>query len=218
MFQRILVPLDGTTHAEQALPVAARIARASGGSIVLLQVADAPAEYEGLSKFPSPITKENMAVELTRDSGYLATVAELEDLRGIEITTEALAGAVLPALISAVQSKGIDLVVICSHGDTGLKHWMLGSVVQELARHSPVPVLVLRADGVLSTVRHDSLRALVALDGSPFAEAALEPAAHVIAALAAPVKGALHLTQVVTGPASYRRLRSEIHSDPHIVG
>ncbi len=218
MFQRILVPLDGTTHAEQALPVAARIARASGGSIVLLQVADAPVEYEGLSKFPSPITKENLAVERTRDSGYLATVAEADDLRGIEITTEALAGAVLPALISAVQSKGVDLVVICSHGDTGLKRWMLGSVAQELARHSPVPVLVLRAGGVLSTVRHDSLRALVALDGSPFAEAALVPAAHVIAALAAPGKGALHLTQVVTGPASYRRLRSEIHSDPHIVG
>src|SRR5260370_26687021 len=95
---------------------------------------------------------------------------------------------------------------------------MVGSGAQELARHSPVPVLVLRAGGVLSTVRHDSLRALVALDGSPFAEAALKPAACLIAALAAPVKGVLHLTQVVTGPASYRRLRSEIHSDPHIVG
>src|SRR5260370_17633555 len=110
MFQRILVPLDGTTHAEQALPVAARIARASGGSIVLLQVADAPVEYEGLSKFPSPITKENLAVEPTRDSGYLTTVAETGDLRGIGITTEAFAGAVLPALISALQPKRFHLL------------------------------------------------------------------------------------------------------------
>ncbi len=218
MFQRILVPLDGTTHAERALPIAARIARASGGSIVLLEVADAPIKYEALSKYPSPITKEALAVELTRDTGYLTAVAESDDLRGIDITTEALAGAVVPTLISAIQSNRIDLVVICSHGDTGLKRWMLGSVAQELARHSPVPALVLRAGGVLSTVRHDSLRALVALDGSPFAEAALVPAAHVTAALAAPGKGALHLMQVVTMPASYPRLRSEMHSDPHVVG
>jgi nucleotide-binding universal stress UspA family protein len=218
MYQRILVPLDGTTHAERALPVAARIARASGASMVLLQVADAPVEYGALSKYPSPITKENLAVERTGDSGYLATVAESDELQGIEITTEVLAGAILPTLISAVQAKGIDLIVMCSHGDTGLKRWMLGSVAQELARHSPAPVLVLREGLDLSTVRHDSLRALVALDGSPFAEAALVPAAQSMAALAAPGRGALHLMQVVTGPASYRRLRSELHSDPHRVG
>lgn len=131
MYQRILVPLDGTTHAERALPVAARIARASGASMVLLQVADAPVEYGALSKYPSPITKENLAVERTGDSGYLATVAESDELQGIEITTEVLAGAILPTLISAVQAKGIDLIVMCSHGDTGLKRWMLGSVAWE---------------------------------------------------------------------------------------
>ncbi|HKF35815.1 MAG TPA: universal stress protein [Ktedonobacteraceae bacterium] len=100
----------------------------------------------------------------------------------------------------------------------GLKRWMLGSVAEVLARHSPAPVLVLREGPDVSTVRHDPLRALVALDGSPFAEAALVPAAHCMAALAAPGRGALHLMQVVTGPASYRRLASSLHSDPHIVG
>jgi len=45
MFKRILVPLDGSTRAESALPVAARIARAYGGSITLLRVAEAPTEY-----------------------------------------------------------------------------------------------------------------------------------------------------------------------------
>lgn len=218
MYQRILVPLDGTTHAERALPVAARIARASGASMVLLQVADTPVEYEALSKYPSPITKEDLAVERTRDAGYLTTIAASDKLQGIDITTEVLAGALLPTLISAVQAKGIDLIVLCSHGDTGLKRWMLGSVAQELARQSPSPVLVLRQGLDLSTVRHDSLRALVALDGSPFAEAALVPAAQSMAALAAPGRGALHLMQVVTGPASYRRLASSLHSDPHVVG
>src|SRR5215469_16593634 len=116
MYQRILVPLDGTAYAERALPVAARIARASCASIVLLQVADAP--VEALSKYPSSITIKDLAVELTRDTSYLTTLAASDELRGIEITTEALAGALLPTLISAVQAKGIDLIVLCSHGDT----------------------------------------------------------------------------------------------------
>ncbi len=100
--------------------------------------------------------------------------------------------------------KHVDLIVMCSHGRTGFKRWTLGSVAQKVARHSPLPVLLLRERSPesidLQADRTHALRALVALDGSSFAEAALMPAAHLITALASPGQGALHLAQVVNLP------------------
>lgn len=102
-----------------------------------------------------------------------------------------------------------------------MKRWVLGSVAQKLARHSPMPVLVLHESGsMLPGPRPDGgpLRALVTLDGSALARAALEPAAQVVAALAAPGHGALHLLRVgkppqldekKLGPDQIAALRSE---------
>ena len=90
-----------------------------------------------------------------------------------------------------------------SQGKTGVKRWLMGSVAQKIARYSPVPVLVLRESGAQPTgARPDSnpLRALVTLDGSVLAKAALQPAAQLIAALSAPAPGALHLLRVVKPP------------------
>ena len=80
--------------------------------------------------------------------------------------------------------------------------WALGSVAQGLAHSSSVPLLVLREGGpVTAFSRADVTRplyAFVALDGSPFAETALVPAANLVTALAAPNEGVLHLIRVVT--------------------
>src|SRR5205085_2917156 len=102
-----------------------------------------------------------------------------------------------------------DIIVMSSHGDTGFKRWVLGSVAQKVSRHSPVPVLVLHEDGSTpESIFPDPLRplrsimALVALDGSTFAEAAIEPAANLVAALAAPAEGILLFTSIVSLPAA----------------
>ena len=96
----------------------------------------------------------------------------------------------------------VNLIVISSHGRTGLKRWALGSVALGLAHSSSVPLLVLREGrSVPAFTRTDvtlPLSAFVALDGSPFAETALVPAANLVTALAAPGEGVLHLTQVIT--------------------
>jgi nucleotide-binding universal stress UspA family protein len=82
-----------------------------------------------------------------------------------------------------------------------MTRWALGSVAEKVARHAHIPVLVLREGGPVPAGPHPDptrpLRALVALDGSARAKAALEPAARLIAALAAPAHGALHLARVV---------------------
>ncbi len=203
MFQRILVPLDGSTRSELALPVAARIARAVGGSVVLLQVVSVTVDGR---PFYVPNTSFMQAVlndELAKAREYLVHIARSDDLLGIKTETEATLDVVAPTILTYAQLHKIDIIVMSSHGLTGFKRWALGSVAQKVVRHSPVPVLLLREGGpadLHSDATHP-LRALVALDGSSLAETVLEPTAHLVAALAAPAAGALHLTQVVKPPA-----------------
>jgi len=199
MFQHILVGLDGSTRAEQALPVAARIARATDGTVLLVQVVNQPIDYSG--GWAPLVAGEIIEVEMDGATDYLKAVAASQILAGIETRTEVSLGMPAQYLIAVTEAHESDLVVICSHGRTGLTRWALGSVAHSLVHQSAVPVLVLRQEDVLSLSANREqprpLRTLVPLDGSPLAEAALNPAAHLTAALAAPTQGALHLVQVV---------------------
>jgi nucleotide-binding universal stress UspA family protein len=211
MFKRILVPLDGSTRAERAVPVAARIAQASGGSVILLQVAVIPIDIESAKKPPEIYSQEAFDKGVADASSYLEGVAKSGVLAGTKTETEAVTGAVAPSILSAIQSLQADLVVMCSHGYTGFKRWALGSVAHKLVPHSPVPVLVLRDGGVVpATAAQQPIRAFVPLDGSPLSEAALEPAAQLVAALAPSAQGALHLMRVVDIPSSYGKFRSSV--------
>jgi nucleotide-binding universal stress UspA family protein len=202
MFKRILLPLDGSTRAESAIPIAARIAQASGGSVILLQVADIPIDIESEKKSVGIQAWEGFASVRS----YLEGVAKSDALVGAKTETQALTGAVAPSILSAVQSLQADLVVLCSHGFTGLKRWTLGSVTHKLVPHSPVPVLVLRDGGpVPATAAQHPMRAFVPLDGSLLSESALEPAAQLVAALAPPTQRALQLIRVVDIPSSHSK-------------
>ncbi len=198
MFQRILVPLDGSARAERALPVAAQIARASGGSLLLVQVIKQPIDYSGgLSPVPL-LTDRFMESEMGAVENYLKAVAASPVLTGIVTRTDVSYGLPAQYLIGVTEVEGIDLVVICSHGRTGFTRWALGSVAHALVHQSTAPVFVLRQPDDLPPLETGHpLRALVPLDGSQLAETALSPAAYLVAALAAPAQGALHLAQVI---------------------
>lgn len=209
MFKRILVPLDGSPRAESALAVAARVAHASDSPIVLLQVVSIPATSVPFTYGPdmaqSPMYAQEL-IEMAQANAekYLAEIAKLDTLAGINVEMEVIPGTAGMTIINTTSEEHIDLIVMCSHGETGFKRWALGSVAQHISRHSSVPVLVLREDGTALTSEFpDSLRplrsiiGLVALDGSKMAEATLEPAANLVAALAAPSQGSLILSMVV---------------------
>jgi nucleotide-binding universal stress UspA family protein len=206
MFQRVLVPLDGSSRAEQALPVAVRIARASGGAVVLLRVVNLSTEFEAYSSAgPGAIqATADAIIEEARD--YLQGKAGSSNLAGVQTETEAISGQAAAAILSAVDTHHIDLIVMCSHGYTGMIRWTVGSVAEKVAHRSPVPVLMLREGGPTLANQHPpgrrSLRALVPLDGSAQAITAIVPAAQLIAALSAPEQGILHLTQVVILPVA----------------
>lgn len=198
MFQHILVPLDGSFRAEQALPVAARLARATGGSLLLVRVVSPPIDYSG-GLTPVPLMIDQIVEsEMAGAADYLTAVAARPNLAGIESATEVLFGYPAHQLSEAAQAHGSDLVVLCSHGRTGFTRWALGSVAHTLVHQSTVPLLVLRQEHALAHVEAARLFCtLVPLDGSALAEAVLTPAVAVTEALAAPERGALHLVQVV---------------------
>src|SRR6266852_9879489 len=78
--------------------------------------------------------------ELEQAKHYLAGVAQSEHLVGIRTDTEALSGAAALTILDVAHRQHVDLIVMCSHGHTGFKRWMLGSVAQQVARHSSAPV------------------------------------------------------------------------------
>ncbi|HEX6797367.1 MAG TPA: universal stress protein [Ktedonobacterales bacterium] len=197
MYTHVLVPLDGSERAERALPVAERIARASKGRITLLQAVNMPlpvgAPYDTAALSASSI--EQCEAEAT---AYLTRIAGWPLLSGLQVETVVATGAPALVILDIAAEKGADLTVLCGHGRTGASRWVLGSVAEHVARQSPVPVFVLRAQGPTPAHPHPDpdqpLHVLVPLDGSPFAEAALAPAAEMTLALAgtAAVEGLRH--------------------------
>lgn len=203
MFQRILVPLDGSPGAERALPVAARIARNAGGSLVFLHVVS-PAVV--LEKMPSPVHQTVSTIEkeervLSDAANYLAAVITTyaEELIGVPTEMDVAFGLTSPTLASAARLEQVDLVVMCSHRETNLGQWGIEGIAQQTLRRSPVPCLILNEHGQipLPDANHP-LRAIVPLDGSLFAELALEPALQILSQLACSSQDELRLVRIVT--------------------
>jgi nucleotide-binding universal stress UspA family protein len=200
MFKRILVPLDGSPRAEEALPVAARIARAGGGSIILVRVVSTVAEYMPSVPAKPALFQTVSDTDRVQAESYLSAIASSDRFLHIPVETQVLFGLIAPTILSVAAYQRADLIVICSHGLSGATRWVMGSVAEKVARYGNVPVFVLRESGVFPP-EYDAdnaraVRVLVPLDGSEYARAALKPAAYLAAALASPAHGTLHLVQV----------------------
>ncbi|MBO0783491.1 MAG: universal stress protein, partial [Ktedonobacteraceae bacterium] len=185
MFKKILVPLDGSTRAERAISVAARLARARGGSVVLVRAMSFSSMYgPGLAFYPT-VTPSMVIEEQEAEKHYLSHAASSPEVAGIPIETIHSQGDAASAILAAAEATQADLIVLCSHGRTGFMRWALGSVAEKVAHHASMPVLILRDSGSVPSAPHPDptspLRALVPLDGSALAKAVLEPVAQLIA-------------------------------------
>ena len=170
----ILLPLDGSTIAEQALPVVGTLAHRSGTKVHLASVVQQLAVF--LPTGEEPVPDPGLAPEL-RDhlTEYLRSTAEaLETTHGVEVTYALLEGSPAQALADHARAKRVGLIVMTTHGHSGITRFWLGSVADRLLRWVKMPVLLLRpTDGALQTeFRHT----LVALDGLSEGERVLEPA------------------------------------------
>jgi len=199
MFQKILVPLDGSARSELALPVASRLARASHGTVKLVQAVSPPDKFMvSVGTFVLPeILDENMLAA----KAYLENVAKTSELEDIQTSTTAVISHPAQAIIAEAKADNVDLVVMCSHGSAATLRWSLGSIAEKVARHAPSPVFILHESYPFPAKaeagsRH-RVRVLVPLDGSELAEVTIVPAALLASALATPARSELHLTRIV---------------------
>jgi nucleotide-binding universal stress UspA family protein len=216
MFKRILVPLDGSQASERAIPVAARIARASGATIVFVEVVLPPVEF-GTYSVNRVVELKPSAFERREEAaaGYLTRLREThaDDLAGIHTELDVASGAVSTQIYEAARLEGIDLIVLCSHGESGLQRWAFGSIAQEAIRHSPAPVLALNEHGTSPALQDAThpLRVLVPLDGSALAESVILPAAYLVTALSTSLHNEMHFLHVVGQPPAYGSMKSQAH-------
>ena len=203
-YRSILVPLDGSPLAEQALPLAIQIAQQGNSKLRLAlvhQIPPAPLDPGSARMFTS--------IELaTRKSerAYLRGVQARLRERGIRLSSAVtLKGAVGPTLAQYTREIGVDLVVMATHGRGGVRRAWLGSVADHLIHHLEIPVLLVRPGEVTAApeFKPGTRQILVPLDGSPLAEEALEPAGHLSRLWAADVTllQVVYPVLLVTDPA-----------------
>lgn len=138
-FERILVPTDGSSTSEHALKVALDVAATMGSSVTGLYVMDSSA----YAAFPGDLEWESIRQMLERESEEaLAEVRELCEDQGTTCKAMVREGHPAEEIIEA--SRDHDLVVMGTHGRSGLEHLLMGSVTEKVIRHAPVPVLVVR--------------------------------------------------------------------------
>jgi nucleotide-binding universal stress UspA family protein len=169
---QILVPLDGSSFGEQALPLALAVARRAQGEVHLVKVhVPPPPPTKGV--FDGRV--DGAATET--ETRYLRALAELVGaLHGVTTHTALLAGDVIAGLDAYVRDHGITTVVMTSHGRGGLSRAWLGSIADALVRHVDVPVLIVRPNGGSQPTDADAVRLdhiLVPLDGSTLSEGAV---------------------------------------------
>jgi nucleotide-binding universal stress UspA family protein len=153
---RILVPLDGSALAETALPTAASLADATGAALLLLRAAEAPALAVG-----DPTEAQ---VKVVREAeGYLEAVKHrLQTETRAAVSTAVWYGHPAEAIAEATHFNRVNMVVMTTHGRSGLGRILLGSVAESVIRSTATPILVLHPDGApLQAPRGESRAAAI---------------------------------------------------------
>ncbi|MFT4037699.1 MAG: universal stress protein [Thermomicrobiales bacterium] len=145
MYSRIVVGLDGSELSERALESGAELAKALNVPLHLVRVADLANVHWGSSEAADAYAQlsQEMAHEQTAASSYLDVMAAPLRDDGLTVTTEVRSGTAARELLKL--SGPDDLLVVASHGRSGLERLLLGSVAEEVARKAQGPVLITRA-------------------------------------------------------------------------
>ncbi len=141
MYRRILVPLDGSTLAETAIPHAQHLASSSGAKLELIRVA--------LLRFVHAPDRNGYVVQEEGDraeaESYLERWRRTLMAGGIDVTCQVRGGNVAEEIVEYAAATGADLIVMSTHGRTGARLWAYGSIAEKVLRAAPCSVLVVRS-------------------------------------------------------------------------
>lgn len=177
MYRLIHVPLDGSLYAEQALPLAIELAKRDGAALQIVRVHE-PIEGEFLHRpgtYGSALDRELM--DNAREQ-LNATVSAVAEKTGFRADIALLKGPIPEMVARHASASQADLLVMTTQARGPLGRLWFGSVADALVRQAPIPILLVRPAESTTDSTQQSLvrRVLIPLDGSPFAEEALEPA------------------------------------------
>ena len=162
MYKKILVPLDGSEQAECVLShVEGFVADCRVDTIVFMRVIK-PVSFLSIAKSVDPEAepkeyekmKEN--IDLIEDkrkffaARYLTGVASRVKQGEVEYKTNVLVGKIAESIVDYANTHEIDLILIATHGRSGINRWMHGSIADRVLRSSSTPVLMVRPDGIIS--------------------------------------------------------------------
>jgi nucleotide-binding universal stress UspA family protein len=144
LFRRIIVPLDGSELAEAALPEAATLAKHLGAPIHLVRAVD-PTTWMPYAAGgePAPAISPDVTtriIDQAREEASQSLASAAAKLGGVQVTQQVLEGSPFFAIADVLQPG--DLLVMTSHGRSGVQRWLMGSVAEKLVREAPVPVMI----------------------------------------------------------------------------
>ena len=146
MYQRILVPIDGSPTALQGLAEAIRLAQMSAGQLRLLHVVDELSIIMGMAPYATP--PEDLFATM-RKQGQSVLDQAREQAIGQKVAAdgvllESMGGRLADLVVEQARSWPADLIVLGTHGRRGLGRMLLGSDAEQILRNAPVPVLLVR--------------------------------------------------------------------------
>jgi len=149
MYQKIMVPLDGSELAESVLPHVDAFMEAFDVSRVILVRVVEPARQPSTGDFaPSPeLIEQWEGARKSAARDYLDEIAERLKHEGASVYSEVIVGRATESLVDYAERSGVDLFIIATHGRSGITRWVLGSVAEKLLRSASIPVLMVRASG-----------------------------------------------------------------------
>lgn len=204
MIRTLLVGLDGSRLAESVLPYAERLGLRRGARIILAQAVSVGETLDPLDLVDGGDVAGASGVSALRYTAsghdsliarsavaeadeYLAPIAQRLRARGCEVHTAVAVGDPTEVLLDVARARQADLILLGTHGRSGLGRWLYGSVAEAVLARSPIPTLLVPASLASGSTGPAVARILVPLDGSAIAEAAIGPALDLAEALAAEV-------------------------------
>jgi len=158
MYNKIMVPLDGSDLAECVMPhVEAITTGCKITNVVFVRVVNPihlPVSVPARGDFGFSENERRELEEQHRQTAYtyLKQIVENTRLEGAVLGYEVLVGKVADTLAHWAEKNGVDLIVIASHGRSGISRWVMGSVADRVLRSACVPVLMIRAPGCVAGI------------------------------------------------------------------
>lgn len=174
-YKNILVPLDGSVLAERVIPAALYLAEAMAGSITFLTVV-VKRPGDDVSLMAKAVQTGKFEADL-----YLRSVRKRFLPALVSIETAVITGKPDKEIIAFAQEKNSDLIIMSTHGRSGITRWSFGRTAEKVLRRAPCPTVILRSDNEINPEKFN--RIMLPLDGSPLAERVLPPALDMVKAM-----------------------------------